>query len=213
MSRWLAVALGAALLVPRIAEGDELDPNARWIRWRLSAEAKRPVELRSEVFRSGAAGGGALTELPGAGRIDLTAPGAIAFAMTPERWRANGDYVPFVTVRGAGQAAFIIERARPDRADGERLLVGFFELRGEMDFSLEAPLTLAPGQSSPREIRVSWDATGFAVSVSSGPFVRKAVPRELVSEAFGNTTRLVIGSPRAETTAIDSLRVYGRALE
>ncbi len=218
---FFASAIG--FLAPAFADpAAPVDRDARWERWRLEAGSPRERNAAAgssalaTALRSGRAGGGEQLILPAAGRVDLTAPGAITLGVAPEHWvrGSGGEYVAFVAVNGRDGSTFLVERDRPEEGRGERLLVGFFELRGRIDYALELPLDASWVSLRRHTLAVSWDSTGFAASIDGAPFVRKAVPFELIVAAFEpSASTLVIGSGGAETTWIDSLRVFRRSLE
>lgn len=199
----LAWVLAAALTGAAPAAPDPVDP--RWIRF----EHEGPL-------LSGAQGGGRQLAWPAAGRIDLATPGSLVLVVEPVRWLRAGPgsaYVPFVAVQGVGGASFLVERdVRAPGRTGEKLFAGFWELPGERRQFLEIDLSDAWQAGEPHTIALSWDATGFSVRVDDGPWRTLAVPGGVVARAFpADRSRLVLGSPNAETTRITRLRVLRRA--
>ncbi len=224
---WLLLAVGISLAAAFARADADSAIDARWERWSLDFDSPGTVPKvertghlvpgeRGEAFRSGARGDGAQLFLSAVGRIDLTTPGALIFSVSPETWRrdSSGEYIPFLAVQGRSGSYFVVERDRPSRdSRDERLLAGFWGLRGSFDASLAVPLSPAWEPLRWHTLALSWDTTGFGISVDGGEFVWRAVPAGILSETFSPAESLiVIGSPGAETTRIDSIRVFSRPI-
>jgi hypothetical protein len=213
----LCVSVAARASEPRQIE-------ARWLRWQLDFDTAREGQvadhalvagMRGRALRSGGPEGSRVA-LAAERRLDLTRPGAFELWVSPESWRAGvgRDYVQFLSVNAPAGAFFTVER---DRAVGEpdedRLLVGYWGIRQRAEFSLALPLTRGWKPGSWHSLAVSWDATGFAVSIDGGAWVSRAVPVPLAREGFASPQALlVIGSAGPEATRIDSIRVFSRPI-
>jgi hypothetical protein len=124
--------------------------------------------------------------------------------------------VRFVRVPGTDRSAFIVERdTRNASSEREKLIVGFFDLQGGEKHFLSLQTGPRWRNGTWHLVVVTWDRTGFAVSVDGGPFTRKAVPSGRIPAAFGALSAeatWLVGDTNRESTLLDELAVYSRPL-
>jgi hypothetical protein len=198
----------------------------------LSLGRPRPVAVHGDpvfepgvvgrAIRFGARANGVEIRYAREGNLDFSAPGGLSFWVRPVNWRrvdaGRSGYVRFIRSGGRDGSSFVLERdvRRPPSAKHEKLLVGFFDLRGSQRYYLA--LRAGPPWRNGRWhfVAASWDAVGFAASVDGQPLIRRAMPEGLAAVHFpaaGEGATWVVGDRITdEGYALDELRIYSRAL-
>jgi len=174
------------------------------------------VGLAGKAIRLGSDAGGANLAYSLAANLDLSRPGTLSFWVAPMGWNEPGQpgsrYLRLISIVDKGRTIFLAQRDTR-RRDSERIIVGFYHLPGP-DRYLIARTRTPWSQETWHLIAVSWDATGFAVSLDGGSFVRRSVPNDLIVAPLTDpdSAALVVGSRGSESTLLDDLTIYGRVL-
>lgn len=150
--------------------------------------------------------------------VKFNTTGSLSFWIRPIDWKrpgSGGGYLPFVRFRSL-RGVFLVERdRRGPKQDRDRIIVGFFGKNGLPSYPLMLPLPEAWRNGEWHLIAVSWDATGFSVSLDGQTAVRRGTPGNALARALEDPSYALhwtVGYRKPEPTAIDELAIYRREL-